>query len=572
MKKHLPVQILFTMMIALCLGGCSAATTTITGTSQPMDRLASKPPTATVMESPLPIHPSTIIPPSYPAPQQSATIATYPVTRSARPTITFTPTPVIHWDVDVIAVNWTDYYAMAQPGWISNTIAKLADVSSNFGGGTITLDISAGKDAKPVLSPISTDERVFSAKRTFAVECGYGMRMVRGSDNSLISVTALLPAIQFDVPCSRYLAWAADESSLAFMTADRNVYVWQSNGAEPRKIFGPLESNYIDISWSPDSRQLAFLKSVTPERIATAVIVDHDGRVLHEFRVLFGDAPTFIWKTPNVLASISRSETWYYDIQSGALLFSWVDIPWGNAIWHQAVQFSPDGRWTFIDQGDKLQQSVTEANHMYPIKTYTLYDIQTKSAHILLNRPGNFLWFAGWSADSSKIYVINRPAESISTRDPAMPFGLLAYDLHTGQVELLFKDAVQVNWNADKSLAFIVFAAQISPGNLGLNGGLWKFGSKTLIGERRISNQMMYRDPPSLYNGMVMIAWPNDGQMIAFCDKFGKVILMDIKGQERVLTSDMNLSDSDVHLRWSPDSKNLLVQQANRAWIVNVNW
>jgi WD40 repeat protein len=470
----------------------------------------------------------------------------------------------------VIKGNWPEYDTYGQPEWLSNTVARLAKKTAGMSEEFIQIDISAGKSALPVTVAGDSDLRIFSPNRTFAVECGADMRMIRGKDNSMVSSTSLLPPISPGVYCSVFIFWAADESAVSFIAADRNVYVWQSNGAEPKKIAGPLDSTYTNIAWSPDSKELIYLKTVSPARIGKAEVVDMDGHVLREVNVLFGDSAIFQWMPQNVLVSISRSETWYYDLNSGNLLFNWKNIPWGDTIWHQSVKFSPDGRWAFIDQGDQMQMSVSEPNRVFPQKIYTLYDIQTKSRRVLLNYLGNYLWFAGWSADSQKLFVVNRPAEPKLVSDPSTPFGLLAYDLQTGKFELLFKDAVQINWNADKSQAFIIFAVPDQHGNLGLAGGLWKPGSKVVIGQWPISDQMVYRDPAGLSSGQVSTVWSNDGQRIAVCDPLGVIKILDTQGHEKILTTEMSVNQGWVSLRWSPDDQHLLIVQGNRAWIVNI--
>jgi hypothetical protein len=250
------------------------------------------------------------------------------------------------------------------------------------------------------------------------------------------------------------------------------------------------------MAWSPNSLQLAVVISDTAQHVGTVHIIDPGGRLLHAFQFQSGyDGAIVGWLTDSVMVSFWRYTRWYYDVGSGRQLFSWADAPTGNGVFHQPPLVSPDGRWVFIDQGNGEVQSAPEPNRVVIEKQYTLYDVRDQQPIVLLNRLGEYLAFAGWSPDSKRLFLVGRPAESISVSDPAAPFGLLAYDVRARRFASLFQEAGQVNWNADQSWAFVAFAARDGQGRLGLDGEIWNPSNQALIGRWRVADQMVYRDP-----------------------------------------------------------------------------
>jgi WD40 repeat protein len=516
---------------------------------------------------------TTPIPEAYTPSLSSATSVPYPVQPVGRPTPYFSPTPVVRWRAEVIEVSWNDYMGVSQPEWLSNIIAKLAVYPAGSSDGYITVDISAGKDAMAVAASINSDWRIYSPQKTFVIECGDGMKMYREKDNTLVGETSLLPPLSPGVVCSTFIQWAPDESIASFVAADNSVYIWRSDGEEPQKIMDHASSVYT--SWSPNSLKLATVKSETSSHIGTVNVFDASGRLLHEFQFqVGGDGAILGWLTDDVLASYSRYTNWYYDLFTGRSLFNWSSMPNGDGIFHQYPQVSPDNRWVFIDQGNEMRESALDHNRLIVHKGYSLYDIQEKRQYLLLNYWGEYLRYAGWNTSSSMLYVVSRPAESVSVSEPSTPFGLLSYDVKTHLYKLLFKDAVQVVWNSDKSWAFVVFAVQDKENRLGLEGCLWKTGSTTLVGQWHISDQMVYQDPAIdsffyAFPGPISITWSHDNNYVAVSDKFGRVKLLSVDGAERLLTDEM--SANGVALRWSPDDKHLLVLSKSHAWIVNIS-
>jgi len=574
--KELFTHIFVAALVGLALNACSSITNQLPGTRSPIKTPEFQSTIQNLSNYPIPLTDASA---AYPSPQPTATSVPYPAGSSQKPTPYFTPTPVVQWNADAIEVYWDGYSAVGQPEWLSNTVAKLAVYPAGFNDGLITVDISIGKEARASKVVVHSGWRIFSSQETYVIECTNGMQMYRVDGHQVVSETTFLPRHFPSVDCSIYTNWAPDESAASFMSDAGDFYVWRSDGAQPKKI---MEQALSPGSWAPDSSKLAIEKSETSSRIATVDVVDRSGQLLHELQVQAGgDGYARLgWLTADVLASYSRYTIWYYDIASGNFLFSWTSMPNGDGAVHQSPQVSPDGRWVFIDQGNEFRQSAVETYRNIVHKKYSLYNIRSQTSIALLDDWGNYLLYAGWSADASTLYLISRPAESVSISNPATPFGLLGYNVNTHQFEVLFKEAVQVVWNADKSWAFVVFPVQNETGQLQLAGGLWKFGSATLIGRWPVSDQMVYQDPAGdaffpAFPGPVPIAWSHDGRSVAVSDRSGRVRLVGVDGSEIPLTEDQWIDDQprvSIALRWSPDDRHLLVSTRNRAWIMDTSY
>jgi len=495
----------------------------------------------------------------------------YPLGTAGILTPYFAPTAEVSWNAEAINVYWNGYGKVDKPEWISNTLARLAVYPEGLSDAYVTVDITEGKNARAVVSSIHSDWMIYSPQGTFVIECSGGMRMYRTKDHSLVSETSLMPPVTVGVNCSTFINWATNESAVSFQAGDQSVYIWRSDGSVPEKT--AISADTADSAWSPDSSKLAINSYRIGSRTYILDILDAAGQVLHEFPMDAGsESNLHNWLTNEVLTiSYGRYTDRFYSSNTGELLFSWTSTPTGNGVFHQYPTASPNGRWVFFDQGDQMFESTLDPNHSIVQKQYSLYDVQAKRQYTLLDRLGEYLAFADWSADDSTLYLVGRPAESVSTSDPSAPFGLLAYNLKTHQYQSLFKDAVQVGWNADKTWAFVVFADRDEASQLGLAGGLWKVGSDTLVGKWRLSDQMVYRDPAFdtfLYPGPIPIAWSHTRESVAVSDQYGRVEILNLDGTQSILTTQM--PDEKLAMRWSPDDRHLLVEQGNQAWIVDI--
>ncbi len=477
--------------------------------------------------------------------------------------------PIETQGIGVIKVSWNDYSAVSIPEWLSNSIAELAASADSIGKYSITVDISKNELARATTAYTNEEWKIFSPKRAFVIECRNGLHMYWTSDMALISETPLQPELHPGLECATFIEWAPDETIVSFVDQDNAIYTWRSNGEAPKRI-----TNHLDFTlnaWSPNSKMLAFPRSVPNLQSGMLDIVDADGNLLHEFQFTpGGDGPILGWATNSLIISYSRYSIEYYDIDTGQLVLTWKSTYPG---FHQRPQLSPDNRWVFMDQGGQEFSSQLEANHIVWQIDYSLNDLEEKKVVPLLSYLGNYVVFAGWNKDSSKLFLVNRPAEAVTVSDPEVPFGLLSYDIYTGQFELLFEDAMQVAWNTDKTMAFVVFRKRDHQQNWFLEGGLWKAGTRETVAEQRLYDQVIYQLPVFdtlfyVHNGPISIAWSNNGQMVAFRDITGKIKLINVDGTEKVLLAED--FDQTVSLRWSPDDHHLLIETDGHGWIVDI--
>ena len=492
-SRGLFTRIFVATLVCSIVGACSSAVSPVSGTLS--SNQAKNRPFATqdIQTYPLPVADNSGV---YPVPQSRVTFVPFPAIPTEKPTPYTTPTPVVHWNSDAIEVSWNSYSTVGQPEWLNNTIAKLAVYSAGFSDGYVTVDISKGKEAKAKVASVHSDLKSYSPKRNYVIECTSVMNMYGANNDQLISIAPEVSRPPTNNNCSRFIHWSPDETAASFIDANHDVYVWPSDGIGPRKVVEHVFT-YGGIAWSPDSQKLAVERSETASHIGTINVIDVNGELLDEFQIQAGgDGGAILgWLSNDVWIGYSRYTNNFYDVTTGNFLFNWTNMPTGDGVNHQPPQVSPNGRWVFIDQGNEKRESTFNPNHYIVRKEYSLYDIQSKKSVLLIDDWGNYLGYAGWNADASTIYLISRPAESVSNSNPSTPFGLFGYNVQTHQFEQLFKEAVQVTWNTDKSWAFVVFPVRGGGAQVELAGGLWKFGSKSLIGRWLVSDQIVYQDP-----------------------------------------------------------------------------
>jgi hypothetical protein len=508
-----------------------------------------------------------------PATTDSSTFV--PKATAARLSYNPSPTPLIHWNSNVIVVNWKRYNAISSTAWLSNSIARVATYTDGMNEGIITVDLSQGEDAQPEATLDHEDWLVYSPNKTFMVECHDPMKMIRVSDSKLLSETPLPVWNKYtsDINCEDYIHWSPDEAYLSYIDVIQSAYVWPSNGKAPKKI---MEGAWY-ASWSPDSRQLGVAMTDIHNFTGILKILSPNGQELTEFEVEIGDPLPQSWFTNDViLVRSSRYLSSYYEINSGQLLFQWESMPTGNGIQHQRPRVSPNGRWVFMDQGMQFHNSSVEANRVFPEKDYSLYDLQMKKQVPLVDSVGNYLAYAGWNNDNSRMFVVSLPAESVSMSSPATPFGLLEYDPEEQEFNVLFQDAIQVAWNSDQSQALVVYAEKKAGGKNELECVFWNPKTGERIGPWQVADEMVYRDPandvflPSS-SGPLAVAWSHDGEKVAIHDKYNRISLLFLNGTTQVLTEDMIPTYPKSALRWSPDDQHILIARDGHAWIVDVS-
>ncbi len=482
---------------------------------------------------------------------------------------------MVHWNSNVIDVSWISYNAFSSTAWLSNTIARVATYIDGMNEGIITVDISQGVNAQPVVTLDHQDWLVYSPEKTFLVECLDPMKLIRVSDSKLLSETPLPVWNKYtsDNNCEDYIHWSPDEAYLSYIDVKQSAYVWSSNGKAPQKIMEGV--GYA--SWSPDSRKLGIAMADIHNFSGSIKILSPDGQELEEFEVVIGDPLPPLWLTNDVMRILSsRYLSSFYEIHSGQLLFQWESMPTGNGIQHQNPQVSPNGRWIFIDQGMQFHNSSVDPNRVFPEKVYSLYDLQLKKQVPLVDSVGNYLAYAGWNNDNSRMYVVSLPAESVSMNSPATPFGLLEYDPETQEFSVLFENAIQVAWNSDQTQALVVYAEKKAGGKNELECVFWNPKTRERVGPWQVADEMIYRDPandvflPSS-SGPLAVTWSHDGEKVAIHDKYNRVSLLFLNGTVQVLTEDMIPIYPKSALRWSPDDQHLLIARDGHAWIVDVS-
>ena len=88
-------------------------------------------------------------------------------------------------------VSWNRYNYFSSPGWLNNTIARVATYYDGIADGLLTVDLSTGPDlqVKPVLE--HTGRLVYSPRNTFMIECHDPMKMIVVGESRVLSETPL---------------------------------------------------------------------------------------------------------------------------------------------------------------------------------------------------------------------------------------------------------------------------------------------------------------------------------------------------------------------------------------------
>lgn len=507
--------------------------------------------------------------------EPTKTIASTLFTKIQTPNPISTRIPDIQWNVEVMQVSWNRYNYFSSPGWLNNTIARVATYYDGIADGLLTVDLSTGPDlqVKPVLE--HTGRLVYSPRNTFMIECHDPMKMIVVGESRVLSETPLPEWNKYGLEedCANYINWSLDEKYAAYTDSQNDVYVWPSDGSSSRKI---MAGAYFAI-WSPDSSKLAVETTELSNFTGVIKILSPEGRELKKINVEMGDPLPPSWLTNQVLNIRSRYTQTFYEIDSGQKLFMWESYPTGNGIPHQQPRVSPNGRWVFIDQGMDILPSAVEANKIIVAKEYSLYDVQKKVRVPLVNHPGNYLANLGWNKDSSQLYLLSLPAESVSTSSPETPFGLLGYDPIKQKYTLLFPNAIQCAWNADRSLAFVTYAEVDLSGRTNLMSTFWNPATGLIIDPWQVGDEMVYEDPARgmfspFFNGPLSLAWSHDGLKVALEDRYANILIFNIDGTRQLLAENSGLSKYyKSRFSWSPDDQHLLVEQDGQAWIIDMS-
>ncbi len=500
---------------------------------------------------------------------------------TATPVLMDTPTQSLQsdvaWSVKAIEVRgWPD--TVWRLDWLDTASLKVV----NYDREQFIVDVAVGialtptptpefnPSPTPTIYPLAPEaDLAFSPDDAYVLECtDKRLRLYRLIDMSLTNETEVQDFICYSV------SWAPDSSAVAFIVSDQGVYVWRIDGTAFYEtmpfIFGtpPL--------WSPDSTRFVVFHSAKAKDglydagLATFDVVYADHRPPLAAEVEIGtnnwEPSAMHWMTNDVLTTwhgcgFACDDFLYYDANTGEQLPGWASV--ANA--SQDPSHSLDMRWLVTDSSDYDYTVEGEFIHYY-----SLFDLQTKNYHLLVEGKQQYLAFLGWTDNSTTFYAVSRPVSETAKANVNVPFGLLALNPQTREFTMLFERAVFAEWFPDKRLMWVVFPAKHADGALGLDGGIFNLADGTLAGRQFVSDRVLYANPAE--GDLVPAAWSNDGTRVVFGDSQGSLTLVRTDGITQSLATNLPLADwlGNIHYAWSPDDRHLLVQYGDRAWIVTV--
>jgi len=138
----------------------------------------------------------------------------------------------------------------------------------------------------------------------------------------LLSVLVLSGILFGFVDSSRLAIWAqeADEGKIAYVGQDRNVWLVNADGSEPRQITfdaggGQWFLYYLLLRWSPDGSRLAFVK--WERERSTLILTDLEGTTLTTVLDVSEDRLGFDWSPESDQIAYSKGNSlWILDLQT----------------------------------------------------------------------------------------------------------------------------------------------------------------------------------------------------------------------------------------------------------------
>jgi hypothetical protein len=343
----------------------------------------------------------------------------------------------------------------------------------------------------PTEKPLTPEEifqlsqlKTISADGNFVITCDYSVSTLFHAPTITVIATT-----DREFGCdSERTSWSPDSSYVFLvegMTED--IYRWRIDGSPPEflefnKLFEQKKLHYPD--WtvkmlpSPDGKYLAIHKFdlyvVTPddeESFKNPLLIVECAGCFEEFR----------WITPRLLLVRYFKSVSLVHIPSGnGVAGIWTS---GGLCAEQIPLFSPDGRWIVSDApwcgggGIGPNQSI-------------ISNLEDGSRRVFSESFADRIDLVGWSQDSSEFYLVSRPTTIEALPDPRTPFGLLAMNPETLQVQNLFEQAWFVSFNKEFSWAYVVFPVKNDDGSLRFDGGLWEVGTSQLIGRQIMANSL----------------------------------------------------------------------------------
>jgi hypothetical protein len=378
--------------------------------------------------------------------------------------------------------------------------------------------------------------------------------------------------------CSSQASFWSPDSSYVYLVEGitEDIYRWRVDGSQPEfleinKVAEPKKLNYPDCTvkmrGSPDGHYLAIQKcdlyvvSPNDESLRKPLMLEECSGCFDDFR----------WIAPQLLLLV------YFNVESI------VHIPTGNRLARiiisggpcaeQIPLMSPDGHWVVSDApwcgggAPGPNQSI-------------IANLEDGSERVFSESFADRIDLVSWSPDGSKLYLVSRPTEVEALPDPRTPFGLLAMNPETLQVQNLFEQAWYVSFNKDFSWAYIVFPVKNENGILRLEGALWKADASQLVGQQIMASNLdeKFLEPVPYFTMQPFYsftgeelgssstaavrphpaAWSHDNTQIATINADHQLVVINLNGDVQVigkLKEDQEWLYSEI--KWSEDDRSL---------------
>jgi hypothetical protein len=494
---------------------------------------------------------------STPLPSASKHFSPTPTTRSF-----FTPTYLAPaWQIPVLQFDWTTNYQIDFAVWLDNQ-----NFSFYSGGVNHRVKVESN-DSLSLSEPLNSNSPwSYSPHGKFIAECSSeGLKLYHLPGRELVGQANLTVPDPVDFPsCNQFIQWKSDDSAFEFPThttafnADKMVqssYIWKTG--QPKPQFLATYSDFVGGRMSPNLLRLAYVtgwerdKPQDAPRPLVDILDIETGKVIH---LQFNDAGQDIylnWLTDEVLSiQFGRSTTKYYDFKTGQYLFDFFD-EMNCCGFHQSPTVSPNQRWVTIDHASPSSDIV---------KSYRLFDLQTKTLTELTSSPSSRLSFNGWKPDSSRLYLVNSPAKAFTAVDSPLPAGLLAYDPLTHKADVLVPDAVRAFFSPDMKYAWVI---RQQSANQPVFASLYTAASGKFSGEIYVQVNPIEGDPAADFLGLHFdLKWSHNSTHVVLYNDREDLYLF--TGMASRLISTGNIKG----MSWSPNDYYLMVYSPHNVWIV----
>jgi len=379
----------------------------------------------------------------------------------------------------------------------------------------------------------------------------------------------------FPVDCQSDVHWAADSSYVLFGA----LYRWRVDGSQPESLDIHVDVDPNDYvcstaplyKWSPDEKYLVVKKC----GITVAIQPFEESSLTNPLLISNCCVEDFRWANSHLLMIDYAKSYSFLHMPTGKELGSW-SRGGGVGCSGQPPFISPDELWVIFDQ--------CWAGGGVPFyDQYALANMEQGSLENFSEVSGDRIEFISWKPDSSEFYMVSRPTKPDAQTDPRTPFGLLALNPQTLQVQNLFEQAWYVAFNKDYSWAYVVFPATNKDGSLSLDGGLWQVGTNQIIGRQVMASSLEEKyfkpylsfDTGYMYsatgqelgfsadtiNRIVPAVWSHDNTQVATVNTNRQLVVINRNGDIHIIGQ---LNDNQEWLysmvTWSVDDKFLTVE------------